>query len=192
MDEKRLYNVWRCMVGRCHNENWNNYFTKTYYRDKGISVCDDWRYDFENFKSWALKNGYEDHLSIDRIDADGNYDPSNCRWITYEENRMLGLERGRCKRGGRQKENTRKVGKFMVIEKIEKRLGRINFYVYKVIQTGLRKSEAMAIAKELNGKLPRWEHRYMARVTLNCKEGQLVQLEDTGQYLNNKNQGGRI
>ena len=102
------------MVGRCHNENWNNYFTKTYYRDKGIVVCDEWRYSFENFKAWALENGYEDNLSIDRIDANGNYEPSNCRWITYEENRRLGLANARLSRCGSNQANQNKLGKWEV------------------------------------------------------------------------------
>lgn len=85
------------MVGRCHNPNWNNYFTKTYYKDKGITVCDEWRNCFDVFKKWALENGYSDGLSIDRVDEDGNYEPSNCRWITYEENRRRALANARSK-----------------------------------------------------------------------------------------------
>jgi len=77
------------MVGRCHNPNWNNYFTKTYYKDKGIIVCDEWRNDFEKFKKWAMENGYRDDLSIDRINSNGNYEPSNCRWIPLNINRLL-------------------------------------------------------------------------------------------------------
>ena len=98
MDEKRLLGIWTNMVGRCHNTNWNNYFSRVYYREKGITVCDEWRYSFENFKCWALANGYEDTLSIERIDSDGNYEPSNCRWITYNENRRRGLDNARKQR----------------------------------------------------------------------------------------------
>lgn len=83
----RLWHIWRLMVGRCHNEAWNNYFTKTYYRDKGISVCDEWRYDYGKFKRWSEANGYNEGMSIDRINPDGNYEPSNCRWIPLNENR---------------------------------------------------------------------------------------------------------
>ena len=95
MEDKRLFGIWRCMIGRCHNTNWNNYFARTYYREKGIVVCDEWRYSFDTFKHWALENGYNDTLSIDRVDSDGNYEPSNCRWITYNENRKRGLENAR-------------------------------------------------------------------------------------------------
>ena len=56
-----------------------------WYGAKGIKVCDEWD-DFLKFKTWALNNGYEENLTIDRIDPAKNYEPSNCRWITREEN----------------------------------------------------------------------------------------------------------
>lgn len=77
----RLYNIWNGMKQRCENEN------DTTYRNYGmreISVCDEWR-DFEPFYDWAMANGYDDNLSIDRIYVNGNYEPSNCRWATREE-----------------------------------------------------------------------------------------------------------
>ena len=55
------------------------------YGGRGITVCDEWLQNFETFYKWAIQNGYEDHLTLDRIDNDGNYEPSNCRWITYRE-----------------------------------------------------------------------------------------------------------
>lgn len=54
------------------------------YYGKGIRVCEEWKNDFQAFYNWAKQNGYSDGLSIDRINSDGNYEPSNCRWIPKE------------------------------------------------------------------------------------------------------------
>ena len=48
-------------------------------------MCEDWKNDFTHFYSWAIKNKYNDNLSIDRIDVNGNYEPTNCRWVTLKE-----------------------------------------------------------------------------------------------------------
>lgn len=77
----RMYNSWRAMKARCSNPNNNRYYA---YGARGISYTEEWE-DFKNFKEWALQNGYKDNLTLDRIDCDGNYEPSNCRWITLAE-----------------------------------------------------------------------------------------------------------
>lgn len=78
----RLRRLWNGMKNRCYNANEPGY---KWYGAKGVVVCEDW-HDYAKFKSWALANGYTDELSIDRIDPNGDYEPSNCRWITRSEN----------------------------------------------------------------------------------------------------------
>lgn len=76
----RLYNIWHGMKKRCSTPSDTSYKN---YGAKGIRVCKEWLDSYENFRGWALSNGYEEHLTLDRIESDKNYSPDNCRWANW-------------------------------------------------------------------------------------------------------------
>ena len=78
----RLYSIWASMKKRCNNPNDIGY---SLYGGRGIKVCHEWADSYVAFADWARSNGYQDNLSIDRIDNDKGYEPSNCRWATDQE-----------------------------------------------------------------------------------------------------------
>ena len=81
MSHQRLHNIWLGMRQRCSKPNCSGWHK---YGAKGIRVCEEWDRSFEAFRDWAYSHGYEDTLTIDRLDPHGNYEPGNCRWVTQK------------------------------------------------------------------------------------------------------------
>lgn len=78
----RLYRIWNNMRNRCDRPSSDNY---KWYGGRGISYKKEWS-DFSSFAAWAIANGYDDSLELDRIDTNGNYTPDNCRFVTHRMN----------------------------------------------------------------------------------------------------------
>ena len=78
----RIYNIWVKIKSRCYNENDICFYN---YGARGIAVCDEWKDDFQAFYDWSMANGYDDSLTIDRIDNNKCYEPNNCRWATQKQ-----------------------------------------------------------------------------------------------------------
>jgi hypothetical protein len=74
----RIYRIWAAMKRRCYNTNYKEYYL---YGGRGIKVCQEWLF-FPRFKKWAIENGYDENLTLDRIDNERGYEPSNCRWTS--------------------------------------------------------------------------------------------------------------
>ena len=83
--KERLHGIWTGIKARCYNKNRKDY---KYFGAKGIILCSTWKSNFNEFYTWSLSHGYKDNLTIDRINVYGNYEPSNCRWITISEQQL--------------------------------------------------------------------------------------------------------
>lgn len=78
----RLHNIWMGMLQRCY---YDKHIDRRWYIDKNLEVYDEWRRDFMAFYDWAMRSGYAENLTLDRIDNDKGYSPDNCRWATAQD-----------------------------------------------------------------------------------------------------------
>lgn len=81
-NKRKLYNVWCAIKSRTSNPMTAHYAN---YGGRGIRMCDEWFNFYATFRQWAESHGYTEGLTIERIDVNGNYEPSNCKWITQKE-----------------------------------------------------------------------------------------------------------
>jgi hypothetical protein len=130
----RLYKVYQGIMTRCYNPNARQY---KHYGGKGVKVCLEWKYNPKAFFAWALANGYDpnaarNECTIDRINPDGDYEPSNCRWVNQKE---------QCN----NKTNNRNVvfnGKEMSVSQFAEMIGIDYFTAYnRIIRQGLSAEE---------------------------------------------------
>lgn len=132
----RLYEIWNGVLQRCYNPNRAKYKN---YGGRGITVCEEWRDDFKAFYDWAMSNGYRDDLTIDRIDNNGDYEPSNCRWVTVQEQAY----NKSTSRFITYKGETKTIGEWAKIAGLKTttlwvRLNKLNWSVEKAIETPIK------------------------------------------------------
>ena len=134
LSKTRLYRIFQYMKQRCYNAKKKEYKN---YGGRGIIICSEWLSDFVIFYNWAINSGYNDNLTIDRIDVNGNYCPENCRWISKSQ----------------QNKNTRKTDKIeddnnvLTLNDWVKKYKTSKATIYSYMQKGMTKIQAINYIK---------------------------------------------
>lgn len=148
-----LYSHWNSMKQRCYNKEAHGYYL---YGGRGITICDEWLNDFWAFRKWSLENGYKKGLSIDRINGNGNYEPSNCRWATPQQQRdnqsdpYTYIERPTQKRNYRTK-TYNVFGEELTMAQITQKYEKSEPFIRYRLKIGMTIEEAVTTPKYFKG-----------------------------------------
>ena len=149
LSRTRLYKIWNGMKNRCSNTNLREY---KYYGGRGIKVCNEWKEDFMKFYDWAIANDYADELTIDRIDVDGDYSPSNCRWITNREQQFNKRNNVLLTHNGETKTLTEWCEeKHLAYQTLRGRIYRLGWSIDKAIETPVDTRFGYRGRRKMNG-----------------------------------------
>lgn len=136
-DNQRLYTIWKSMRERCYNTSCKKYKN---YGLNGIKLCQNWYNDFHTFEQWALKNGYKNNLTIERIDINKDYSPENCKWIPLEEQ-------------AKNRSNNHKItynGKTMILQDWANEVGLDSATIRRRLKAGWSIEDALFTPKKKN------------------------------------------
>lgn len=134
----KLRQAWKDMQRRCYSPDVKNWHR---YGGRGIMVCDEWRNSFEVFQSWSWHNGFDYNLTLDRIDVNGNYEPSNCRWVTIK------VQANNTSTNKYIEHN----GERLSLEEWGNRLGACKGFIWARLKMGWNEIDAITIPKKRQG-----------------------------------------
>lgn len=142
-----IYRRWWTIKNRCFNPKSDRYHR---YGGRGITMCQEWQDSFVSFREWSLANGFEEKLQIDRIDNNGNYEPSNCRWVTPLQNSQNKSNNLKTPGGLSIRDHAKRLG--ISVAAIYSRLNIRGWSIERATSTPRVSREDLALARGKNGK----------------------------------------